>query len=187
MGFFDALVDVSFLKDDDGNEIFFPRGIRKRGYVLADPSKKQEIKKLLQLQYLVGIISPVLLLIVVILAIPEDPLRWLVFGLGMGLVLLGLFLWGRTAAARLAKGLPTTNHVPKKLSWSDRLGRIRVVAKATNVFLLWLGQITSLLMVIVGLYLIGTGLTKISIIAVVLFFGFVSVFYCWMLIAKYRS
>ncbi len=185
MKYFDTLINMQFLEDDEGNKLFFPRGIRKTGYVL-DSGRKQEIEKFLKLQYWVVMIASILFVGVVGFVLPNCSFRWLVLVSGMGLLILGFLLWWRIATSKLVEGLPVTDYVPK-ISSSDRFGRVKVLAKSMNAFFLWFGQVTSLLFVVAGLYLITAGANTIGLAAGVFFFGLLSIFYCWLLIIRYRS
>jgi len=191
MGYFETLAKTWFFEDGDGKELFFPRGVKKNGYIVNDSTIKKKIEKLLKLQFGIGFISTFLLLIVVYYIMPEYimpefQLQGLVFCIGIGLWGLGSSLWWRITTSKLVRGLPTTDYVPK-LSWSDRLERVKVRTKSINAFFLWLGQIFSLIFVVACLYLLYAGSTKISLVAGALFFGFVSLGYYWALIVKYRS
>ncbi|MGC1376749.1 MAG: hypothetical protein WA821_11010 [Anaerolineales bacterium] len=164
MKFLDFFVNQSFKKDKDGNDLFFPWGVLGKGHMVDSLETKQKIQRFLRLYYLITYSILLLWIIAInpyfIIQVSRQTangylptsdftgnLLWaelpsfLIFSLGA-------FIGWYIGIQPFVKRLPTTT---AKLGWGEAYKKN---AKALHPAFLWFGQISTILFVLVVLFLL---------------------------------
>jgi len=134
MGVFDALTRASF-EERDGRWIFYPYGVLSRGFLLASDQSHVQLRRF---------VKRYLLIVGVALFLPSVTVGPPFAALTMP----PLLLWYALAVRRLTRGLPLAR---ERLALRDS---IRVHARRFTLSDLWTLEITFLLFVAAGLWIL---------------------------------
>jgi len=134
MALFDALTRTSF-EERDGRRIFYPYGVLSRGFILADDRKHVQVRRFVKRYLLIAAVALFLPCVTV--------------GPGFAaLTVPPMLLWYTLAVRRLTRGLPFAQ---ERLALLDS---IRQHARRYTLSDLWTLEITFLLFVVVGLWIL---------------------------------
>jgi hypothetical protein len=134
MGVFGALTRSSF-EERDGRWIFYPYGVLRRGFFLANDQQHVQLRRF---------VKRCLLIVGVALFLPSVT----VGPAFVALTIPPILLWYMLAVRRLTRGLPFAR---ERLALRDN---IRTHARRFNLSDLWTLEITFLLFVVAGLWLL---------------------------------
>jgi hypothetical protein len=151
MGYFDGLTEAAFNMDPQGRDLFYPWGVRGKGYVLPDARSKQRVRSFLKLYYMISLSS--------IMAVTVTLGSVYAFAL-----VPVLMLWYVLTVRPLLHGLEVTQ---ERRSVAESHARS---AKAHNLGTLWTMLVGSVLFVPVGVWITSEGQWLIGLSSV-FFFG----------------
>lgn len=179
MKIMDFIMQMSFRKDHEGNEVFFPWGIFGKGRIIDNPKIKDEVRKFLRLYYIgmLLLIVPWLFFVQPYFLTREE--FWSNLLVALGLIVLSL-IWQYFGLKRLIRNLPEST---LKMKVRDNL---KETGNYFHPILIVALGLVSLMFVVAGFCMLSAGQTIIGLAAII-FFGLCAIVYGSMLFLRLQK
>ncbi|HVO04015.1 MAG TPA: hypothetical protein VMT54_17585 [Candidatus Cybelea sp.] len=153
MGYFDGLVDAMFKKDVRGRDVFYPRGIMGKGFILPDPASTAAVRAKMIGFYKVLIFVVIPLAIVSVKFLHVSPIAILMF--------IGAGKWFHER--RLTAGYAISD---ERLSW-NLAEAVRRSARSQSYFSLWTRALLNLALLAGSAFFVIDGSPGVALMALI--------------------